>query len=384
MLIQCTKALLHQIGLQEKDLISSEGYEQFPNRFMAWHAHVVHLYKRKAIILMNNETRYSVVIYRLRKKDLANIKELIREAIATALRMEGVRQEVIEAYFTKAGDIYFSKTSSKSMVAKMNNAVREVEFMREFVDTETTIQRYISIVTGRLIQGSGTNGEAFYPIEKMLHCLSIVALDNSDIGEILDIDLYQLKIKMNLEGHDIWRRVLVPSTFSFRFLHNVIQTVFDWQNYHLHEFEGIKGETEKPIRILMDDDPETLQYLDFDKYDLRQERFVALEDIFSIYDEVNYMYDFGDGWEHTITLEKVVKSTTFRATYVEGNGERPPEDVGGITGFENYLWVMANKNDPMHEQLKAWAENQKERQFSREKINRRLRIANHGYRYSMY
>ena len=72
--------------------------------------------------------------------------------LLTALRMEGVRKEVIEAYMDKAGEISFSKTAGRSMVAKMNNAVREIEYMREYLDENTRIQRYISIIAGRFIQ----------------------------------------------------------------------------------------------------------------------------------------------------------------------------------------------------------------------------------------
>ncbi len=54
MLIQCTKALLNQIGIKEGELASSGNYEQFPNSFMAWHANFASLDKGKAIILMNN------------------------------------------------------------------------------------------------------------------------------------------------------------------------------------------------------------------------------------------------------------------------------------------------------------------------------------------
>ncbi|PAE31237.1 hypothetical protein CHI06_29050, partial [Bacillus sp. 7884-1] len=117
-----------------------------------------------------------------------------------------------------------------------------------------------------------------------------------------EIDLYQLKIKINLEGHEIWRRVLVPSTYSFRHLHNIIQTVFDWHNAHLHEFVVERAER-RDLKIVMDDDPETMEYMDFDAFEIRQERFVALEEIFPTYGEVVYEYDFGDSWEHTITLE---------------------------------------------------------------------------------
>jgi hypothetical protein len=384
MLIQCTKSLLDQLGIKNSELHPPEGHEQFPNSFMAWHANFVSIDRKKAIVLMNNETRYSIVIYRPSKKDFSKINQLIREAIITALRMEGVRKEVIEAYMEKAGDITFSKTASRSLVAKMNNAVREIEFMQEYLDEKTRIQRYISMITGNFIQLSG-NDPGFYPIEKLLKCLSLTygQEDHEAVEDVLEIDLYQLKIKINLEGHEIWRRVLVPSTYSFRHLHNIIQSVFDWHNAHLHEFV-VESAERKDLKILMDDDPETMEYLDFDAFETRQERFVGLEEIFPTYGEVVYEYDFGDSWEHTITLEKVVKSNEFRASFVEGIGERPPEDVGGEGGYEEYLRIIEDANHPEHENMKVWAENQMERSLSQEKINDRLKHVIKGYRYSYF
>ncbi len=383
MIIQCTKALLDKIGIKESELAPAEGYEQFPNSFMAWHANFVSVKRGKAIILMNNETRYPVVIYKPGKKDFSNIKDLIREAITEALRMESIRKEVIESYMAM-GDISFSKTANRSMVAKMNNCVREIEFMEEFIDKETKVQKYISIVTGRFIQQTGKN-ESFYPVEKMLNCLGkVYGLDKSTAKEeVLDVECYQLKIQINLDGHDIWRRVTVPSAYSFSHLHNIIQTVFDWQNYHLHEFT-VKRVENKPIQIVMDDDPETLEYLNHEDSDIRQERFVALEEIFPKSLEVMYEYDFGDSWEHTITLEKVEKSNVFQATFLEGKGERPPEDVGGSWGFEEYLRVMKNENDPSYNEINVWAESQKERKLSSEKINQRLKHVIKGNGYSTY
>lgn len=384
MLIQCTKALLDKLGVKGSELSSPEGHGQFPNSLFAWHANFVSIDRRKAIILMNNETRYPVVIFRPSKQDFSKIKELICEAITAALRMEGVRKEVIETYMAQASEVSFSKTSDKSMVAKMNNAVREIELMREYLDDNTRVQRYISIVTGRFIQMSGPK-EAFYPIDKMIECLGIVSGydENSAVEEVLNIDLYQLKIQMNLEGHDILRRVLVPSTFSFRHLHHIIQTIFDWQNSHLHEFV-VDREQNMPLKIVMDDDPETMEYIELDEYEIRQERFIALEDVFPEFGEVIYEYDFGDSWEHIITIEKAVESKAFQAVYLEGNGERPPEDVGGAWGFEEYLRMMENKEHPGHHDMKSWAENQKERKLSPEKINHRLKQVISGNSYSTF
>jgi hypothetical protein len=48
---------------------------------------------------------------------------------------------------------------------------------------------------------------------------------------------------------------------------------------------------------------------------------------------MGYEFDFGDSWEHTIRLERLIKANAFKATYLEGCGERPPEDVGGSWGY---------------------------------------------------
>ncbi len=71
----------------------------------------------------------------------------------------------------------------------------------------------------------------------------------------------------------------------------------------------------------------------------------------------------------------------FETTYLEGKGERPPEDVGGSCGYEEYVRVMADETDPDHESMKVWAESQKERELSREKINKHLKRVISGYGY---
>ncbi len=380
MLIQCTKALLDKIGMKENELSSPEGHEQFPNSFMAWHATFVTINRRKAIILMNNETRYPVVIYRPTKKEFSNIRVLIFEAITEALRIEGVRKDIVDAYIADAGEFSFSKTANRSMVAKLNNTVREVGFMGEYLDKETKLQRYISLVTGRMIQNYDGVDEYHYPIERMLNCFaSIYGLDQKiAVDEVLAVERYQLKIQINLDGHDIWRRVIVPSTFSFGHLHHIIQTVFDWLDYHLHEFT-VEREEKKPLKIVMDDDPELLQYIDSEDFSIRQERFVSLEEVFPKYDTVVYEYDFGDLWEHIITVEKVEKSNVFQATFLDGNGERPPEDVGGARGFEDYVRIMADKKDPIHNEMKVWAEGLRERKLSSEQINKWIKKVTSGH-----
>lgn len=111
MLIQCTQALLNKMKITKDELAPREGFEYFPNSLKAWHANIVNIDRRKAVILMNNETRYTVVIYRPKPKDFTRMKELIKDAIITVLRMEGIREDVINRYMADAGGIMVFKNS---------------------------------------------------------------------------------------------------------------------------------------------------------------------------------------------------------------------------------------------------------------------------------
>lgn len=375
MLIQCTKTLRDKIGIKESELVAYDQNEAFPESFTAWQANIITMNRKKAIVLMNNETRYPVVIYRPVKKDFANIKNLILEAIAEAFRMEGVSQSVIDAYISENKKVSFSKTANNSMIGKLNNTVKDIEFREAFLNDETKIQRDINLQAGRMMQTYEKNYDYDFPNEKLLQTLELIY---GPYKEVMDVELYKFKIQLDLPGHSVWRRVLVPSTYSFNYLHNVIQTVFDWQNYHLHSFFVGRGD-DKPLNIVMDDNPAQLEFLNFDVFDVRQERFIMLDEVFPKFTEVMYEYDFGDSWEHTITLEKIVKANELKAKFLEGNGERPPEDVGGQRGYEEYLEIMANEQDSLHDEMKLWAEEQTERKFPKEKINQRLEEVITGY-----
>ncbi len=94
--------------------------------------------------------------------------------------MEGVHNDVIANYLDKAGEIEFSKTASRSLVAKLNNTVRETNIMWDYLDESSLIQRYISIATARFIKISA-DGEGFYPVDEMLECLGLYSEHNKKV-----------------------------------------------------------------------------------------------------------------------------------------------------------------------------------------------------------
>jgi hypothetical protein len=156
---------------------------------------------------------------------------------------------------------------------------------------------------------------------------------------------YQLKITLRGSKPPIWRRVLVPGALTLAQLHDVVQTAMGWCDGHLHGFE-IDGEAYAPTEM----DGYELENGELDESKYRLCDVVPDEKA-----KFRYEYDFGDGWEHTIVVEKIVndvgKAGPIRC--LTGKGRCPPEDCGGIWGYYQLLSVLA---DPKHEDYESMIE----------------------------
>ena len=154
--------------------------------------------------------------------------------------------------------------------------------------------------------------------------------------------IFQLKIQLRNLRPPIWRRVLVPGEMTLAGLHDVIQTAMGWTNSHLHEFE-IEGVS------YGDPDPDDWgpEFADESKVKLFR---VAHQG-----DRIRYTYDFGDGWEHDVLVEKVARPEPDNdyPSCIAGRRACPPEDVGGPWGYEAFLTAVG---DPDHEEHAHWTE----------------------------
>lgn len=368
MLIQCTKKMLDKLEIPAKELKENDTHLQLPKSFLAWHANIISIGRKQAIFLINNASWYPIIIYGVVKKDFQNIEQVIQQAITEIWLAEGARQKVIDAYFEKAGQITFSKTANRSMTSRITQMSTDMHAFLNHLNKNAKPQINMSMLTSRFLQMTGKK-DAIYPQEKTLELLEpFVQADEN----MIEMELYQLHIQLALEGHDVWRRIVIPATFTFKQLHVAIQTVFDWQNAHLHEFTAERPD-EKSLHIIMDNEPELLDHINFDTSDALEETAIILKDVFPKFDEITYVYDFGDHWEHKLTFEKTTTTDIVRASYAGGAGERPPEDVGGLLGYEYYLNIIGNKQDPQHHEMKQWAEEQRERPLHEKQINSRLK-----------
>ena len=384
MYLQCTKKMLDKMDMQRIEMLPAGDCDDGAGGFYSWHVNYITVNRRKAIVCMNNLTRYPLVLYRPKAKDITHLEERIKEGIRAAFREEGVPEIVTEEYLRNCGNVIYSKTAGRSLVANLNKTCETVGYYIELMDEESVIQRRISLALGRYIVKFGE--EYDYPSERLFRGLCLMkGMPEENWEQMVQVENYQLKIKLMLDGHDIWRRILIPSRCTFKQLHRVIQEIFGWFDYHLHEFT-VLDETYVPeeytplyawpikIRIVDEETSEVEDYLEPDKYEVRYENRTCLKEIFGDAERCLYTYDFGDNWEHEILLEKVIRDSHNRfPALLESEGERPPEDVGGSGGYEEYLSIISDPESPEYEFMAEWSEITKAKKRTIEEINRSLR-----------
>ncbi|MDF2520822.1 MAG: hypothetical protein K0R84_1450 [Clostridia bacterium] len=94
------------------------------------------------------------------------------------------------------------------------------------------------------------------------------------------------------------------------------------------------------------------------------------------YTKIEYSYDFGDGWEHYITVERIIEEyNRNHPVCIEGEGTTPPEDVGGESGYDDFLDILSNPKHPEYADTLSWSIMQMYQAFDIESVNRRLKSA---------
>lgn len=177
--------------------------------------------------------------------------------------------------------------------------------------------------------------------------------------------VYQLKIQLLHISPTIWRRVLVPSDIDLHSLHFVLFTTMGWQGYHVHQYKigdsyfGVPHEDDEDFGFSVMDDS-----------------LYVLEEIAPVLKfKFKYEYDMGDGWEHKITLEKIMpgEPTQKYPLCIDGENACPPEDCGGIPGFYNFVEAMEHPKHPEHAAMKEWSGGSFDpKKFELDAVNKRL------------
>ena len=374
-----------QIGLTKKLAdytgIKIASPDVIADPLFSWSANLLTINRRKTIVCMNDASRFAFIMYGIKAADVKKLDQLILRGIKQLMVLEGIGPDIVEQYlFHKSADlaaprISYTKTPSRKAIAALNKVCSNVEFMSAH---DLDVFPSAVLGTGLNRMGFSMDDRWVYPCE-----LFVGQLKERYGGPVIRTEAAELTVTLDLNGSEAVRYLIVPTFFTFAELHQVIQTVYCWQDYHLHEFvlsQNADGHNSELIVPRADELEGTENY--------RLEADVRLSEVFSA-DKLSgngviaYQYDFGDGWEHFIRCERIIEDYNENfAQCLHMEGDAPPEDVGGPGGFQDMLGILQDEGHPEHEHIKSWALGMRWRPLAEgdlEKRNRALARRHYGH-----
>lgn len=170
--------------------------------------------------------------------------------------------------------------------------------------------------------------------------------------------IYQFRVALRGIEPPIWRRIQVPSDYSFWDLHVAIQDLMGWLDYHLHEFRIKRPGGQKVIEIGLPDTETDRKVLP--GWEVPISAYFTEPGTLAA-----YSYGFGDGWEHKVLLEgALIRDGSLKYPLCVG-GERacPPEDCGGLPGYEHLLQVLTTPGTANYKEMVHWLKNHAKNYF---------------------
>jgi len=259
---------------------------------------------------------------------------------------------------------YF-KTSKSSTVQK-SKLIRDM-FKMSFFDPEFSTSQ---AAQSNPLADMGIINGLFVPLdmlkslggaavaEKKERHLRLVENKTADSEKNQKETLYIIKVTLRGFRPPIWRRFQIAGSSTLYKLHRVLQVVMGWENSHLYQF---------CIENVFYGDPDP-------GYGIENAKKTRLDQVAGARDSFTYEYDFGDGWNHSIRVEKVLPAQEKAAPRcLAGKRACPPEDCGGSWGYEEILEAI---NDPEHgeDEMLEWVEEDYDPEaFDLDQVNKELR-----------
>jgi hypothetical protein len=340
-----------------------------PEPMFRWSANLIMINQRRAIIVCNDSSQYGFMLYGIKAKDLKDLGAQLLQGVRESLEAECIAPEIQERYMADCGTtITFTKTPNRSVVARLNLLGTKVRYYDELLNAERLLQSQILLSLNHDI---GAGSAEAYRVGNRTYIDEQFA---EDLSQRYGTQPYscraaEFEVELMLETA-CKRRIIVPLSYTFKQFHYILQSLFNWQGYHQHEFMIESHRDGSPRYTLLgcprDDE--------FSGETTRLDRTVLLSEIFPEYDSILYTYDLEDEWNHDITLIRIIDEYDSKhAVCLGGEGEAPPEDSGGPMGYEDLLAILADPEDPEHEHMKSWYGGMRCLPFDLERINNTLR-----------
>jgi hypothetical protein len=155
--------------------------------------------------------------------------------------------------------------------------------------------------------------------------------------------VYTLRITLRSVEPEVWRRIVVRSETPLATFARILERAMGWEGYHLHMLD-VGG-------ILFGEPDEDADYV-------INERGITVRHVLPrVGSALRWDYDFGDGWEHDVVVEGI-EAPKPKGRYpicLDGARACPPEDCGGVTGYERLRAALADSHDSEHDEYVTWA-----------------------------
>lgn len=362
MIIHCTRKLLDSAKIYA---VPSQLLEEDP--LFSWHANVLTIERRKLLIFVNDLSGITIMFYRPKASDYSKLSEILLDGIKSLMKELGFHDDVTERYLKDDKINMITRTSFRSLIRRMNSAGKTAEYLSYDFTSDYGLQMTGMVRGSREISFKKDGYSTAY--ELFVKEISDRYGDGTE-ESVLDHESYVLKIRLDLTEHDIYRIVELPADLTFYDLHFAIQEMFGWFDCHMHDFTV--WENNRPVICIYDGstDPEDIYRSPGCTY--LSDMGVRLKEILEKHDSCIYTYDMGDNWEHKIEVLERKKKGSARGILIERKGDRPPEDVGGEGGYEEYLRIILDPEDPEYEEISEWAKEQLPEEITDEELSRRL------------
>ena len=368
MILECTKKLLDYLKRTPTE------NPELPDELFEWSAGLVTINRRNVIVVTNVATRCCFVLYGVKAKDLKNIDMLIIEGVRTMLLREHIRPEIAEKYLDELGrEIIYSKNLSRSSSARCSKCCERAEYYADhYVEDDLFQKHLLHSLNKNIYSDAGSKDKYCFSFETLRD------LFKAKYGENI-CSCRVLKLEVKIQGLNCLRLLTIPADFNFMIFHKILQNVFEWRDYHLHQFILENDSCGRPTKIIEPanfDDDEDLSLFGM-KIEKINSAEITVGEVFDEYKKIIYEYDFGDDWIHEITLKGVIDDSPDTAAHcLKAVGEAPVENCGGVDGFMNLKRILSDPGDPEYEDTVTWLGSSQLQKPDAESIDRRISAYN--------
>ena len=306
-----------------------------------WYANRLYVQGRQHVIFVSEATLLPVIVPAAPAKTI--VPRFVHQ-LGMVLRELGVDEASIAIETASMNSATWAKTSNRSVLGSMNDFIKLLEHRSDAVTNWTLTELAVDIADTPCRAGTK---DSIWPDDQTRQ---LFASDHSaESSGPTTGTVHELKITLRSVKPAVWRRIQVPSSIGLDELAGLLVAAMGWMGGHLHSYQV--GDVH-----YQPEDPDG--WFDSPMFNYKDEALVTLGEVLPTEkSKMRWDYDFGDGWEHNVIVERIAPAdpqTTYPVC-VDGGNSCPPEDCGGPWGYEEFLQAIADKAHPRHEELTEWS-----------------------------